>query len=251
MNYIMKLFILLSFVFLFSCINKHEETKEMYVFLRNTPQFPQRHGVMNLLIENNKFYTNENLYVVGENKLLCRNLGIEEKESLAKILENIDYNKLKHRFVENEYDAKFEYDIYLDYKQNKINIKIFQDTVPAQCNLLITYLEKLKDTGEYDTLKSKIEGINDANIALPINDTVSSSFKQMFCLWKYLMCYDGVIDTISFCNIDFYKTYDYTFSYGLDYIGKRLVKLIIKENKVILIYDTGQGVKINKPIVFE
>ena len=189
--------------------------------------------------------------VVGENTLLCSNLVIEEKKSLRKILDNVDYNKQKRRFVENEYDAKFEYDIYLDYMQNKSNIKIFQDTVPAECKPLITYLEKLRDTGKYDTLKSKIEGIDDANVVLLKNDTDSSSLKQMYSLWIYLMCYEGAIDTISSSNLESYKTYDYSFSYGLDYTGKRLVKLIIKENKAILIYNTGQMLKINKPNIFE
>lgn len=251
MNIIIKN-LFLGFIFIISCVNHGGKTKEMSIFLRTPPHAPCKHGIITLLIENDKIYTNENLLVAGDNKLLYRILDLEEKETLKNELEKVDYLELEQKFIDNKYDANFEHDIYINYNQLNTHIKIFQDTIPKQYISLIAYLEELRTTGNYDILKSRIVGIDDANLIIPMYDSISPSFKQSFYLWKYLMCYNGVLDTLSSTDFDIYKVpYKYSFSYGLDYKGRKLNKLIIENNQVILIYETGQVLRLNEPLFFE
>ncbi len=248
MTHIRQLLMLLNFIFLFSCINQQNEGRDISIFIINRPQSPPRHGVLSFLLEDGKIYINENFLVSGGNALLYRDLDVLEKRRIENILQVIDYSKSEIQVTGNKYGAEFSYSICLKYENSELNVDIFHDVIPEEYEPLIMYLEELKDAGDFITLNSQIEGVDDATIILPVNSTVSLSLKQtkeMFCLWKYLMCYSGVIDTISASNVDTYGIYDYSFSYGIDYIGRRLDRLILERNKILLIYNTGQVLKIS------
>jgi len=237
--------LIISIFCIFSSCKNSDDKSECSLFIRNTPQFPYKHGVISILFENKKVYFNESIPVAGENKLYYRELSTIEQDTLKNIIGRALLIDEKD-YLNNVYGATFEYSIYMRDDNKEKQLKIFADSIPISLEALIAFFNSFVENRNYSELSSKLEGVDDGEIIAIENVSDISSRLLSFRLKKYLICYNDIIDTISVSEKRNSHNVYYEFIYGLGYKGKRIKIAEINKNSINLIYDTGLILRINK-----
>ncbi|MDF1549138.1 MAG: hypothetical protein P1P88_15035 [Bacteroidales bacterium] len=243
LSYIFSLTICLS---IFSCLSNQEVKETPIIYLRSTIYDLSKAGITNIGVEDNKYYHIKNIfYDQNLDYLISKKLDNTEIEKLNEFLERLDYSEFKQQFISNPYGANYSYNIYITYKQKELEIDIFDDSIPKTYKPLIDFLEAQALDSNFDTIYSRVEGVNYSRIVLPEEDTSDYSYKELFCMWKYLMLYDNVIEETNL--IDTTKEYtNYSLMYGLDYQEKKIKNMKVGAQSIYLTYENDEIIKLKK-----
>lgn len=235
----LKLILIFSII---SCDTNENNSENIYLFIRNTPQFPYK-DVDNIIeINNNCIFFSEDPNL--GNSFKYRRLTTNEGNQIKKIISGTNIDNKYNEYISNPAGANFDFYIYIKYKNNWSKVYIYDDTIPYKYKQLIMLIDNIKKDRSYDTIISKINGINYAKLVLENKDTYNNRYWKAYNLWKYLMLYKGKqinVDTIKTVNTMNY----YSVLYGLNYNATRINHVIVLDSLIFLFYNNNKIIRLD------